>query len=259
MHWVLNNIPTWAIGFVIVCGATLLTLGALHIVRRRNLVSDEDSVSLGGTLEVVGAIYGIVLAFVIVLMWQSIDTARDAVSDEASSLAQFAIDIRVLPPEDRARVENSLSNYLNAVLDEEWDAMADGHESLRAHRALDRIFTTMEHVRPVTDVQQTWYVEAVSKLNESTTYRRKRLETMNNLLPLPVDILLFGGAIITLAFVVIHGSRRSGTHTFVVAALAALIAYNLFLALILDYPFSGSISVTPEPFRQGVLLQFEGP
>src|SRR5688500_1690182 len=115
MHWILNNVPTFFIGLVFVGGTTLATLVALRLVRRRNLVKDEDSVSLSGTLEVVGAIYGIVLAFVIVLMWQSIDTARDAVSDEASSLAQFAIDIRVLPPEDRVRVEESLSGYLNAV------------------------------------------------------------------------------------------------------------------------------------------------
>jgi hypothetical protein len=42
---------------------------------------------------VAGAIYGIVLAFVIVLMWQGLDTARDAVSDEATALAQFSIDL----------------------------------------------------------------------------------------------------------------------------------------------------------------------
>jgi hypothetical protein len=82
---------------------------------------------------------------------------------------------------------------------------------------------------------------------------------MSNELPVPVDILLFGGGLITLAFVVIHGSRRSGVHTFVVAALTVLIAYNLFLVVILDYPFSGDVSVSPQPFRQGVLMQFEGP
>jgi hypothetical protein len=257
MHWVLNNVPTWLIGFVLVGGATLATLAALRFVRRRGFVSDEDSVSLGGTLEVVGAIYGIVLAFVIVLMWQSIDTARDAVSDEASALAQFAVDIRVLPPDDRARVEDSLSGYLNAVLDDEWHTMEDGKESVRAHRALDGLFAAMEQVRPMTAVQQTWYEEALSKLNDSAGHRRKRIEAMSNELPVPVDILLFGGGIITLAFVVIHGSRRSGVHTFVVGALTLLIAYNLFLVVILDYPFSGDIRVTPEPFRQGVLTQFE--
>ena len=258
MHWVLNHVATWLIGVVLVGGATVATLAALRFVRRRNLVADEDSVALGGTLEVVGAIYGIVLAFVIVLQWQSIDTARDAVSDEASSLAQFAIDIRVQPPADRARVEKSLSGYLNAVLDDEWHTMEKGEESIKAHRALDDLFTTMEHVRPLTDVQHTWYEEALSKLNDAAGQRRKRLETMSNELPPPVDFLLFGGGIITLAFVVIHGSRRSGTHTFVVAALSLLIAYNLFLVLILDYPFSGSVSVEPDPFRQGVLTQFEG-
>ena len=255
MHWVLNHVPTWLIGVVVVGGLTVLTLAVLRVVRRRNMISDSDSVSLGGTLEVVGAIYGIVLAFVIVLQWQSLDTARDAVSDEASSLSQFSVDVRVLPTDGRERVEDSVSNYLDAVVNDEWKAMEDGEESPRAHDAFDDMFKTMETVVPQTEVQYTWYEESIGRLNEAAVHRRKRLESMHNELPMPVRVLLFGGGLITLAFVVIHGVRRTSTHTFVVAALAALVAYNLFLVVILDYPFSGSIRVTPEPFRQGVLAQ----
>jgi hypothetical protein len=248
-------VPTWLIGVVVVGGLTALSLVALRVVRRRNMVSDRDSESLGGTLEVVGAIYGIVLAFVIVLQWQSLDTARDAVSDEASALSQFSLDIRVLPPDGRERIEDSVATYLDTVVTDEWHAMEDGEESLAAHDAFDNIFTTMETVVPQTEVQHTWYDESIGRLNDAAAHRRKRLESLHNELPVPVRVLLFGGGLITLAFVVIHGARRTSTHTFVVAALAALVAYNLYLVVILDYPFSGSVRVTPEPFRQGVLAQ----
>jgi len=258
MRWVLNHVATGLIGVIVVGGMVLLALVGLHLVRRRGLISDDESESLGGTLEVVGAIYGIVLAFVIVLMWQGLDTARDAVSDEATALAQFSIDVRVLPPADRARIEGRLSNYLHAVVTDDWHHMKEGNESLRAHRALDDLLTTMEQVVPETDVQKTWYDEAISKVNEAASQRRKRLEAMSNELPAPLRFLLFGGGFITLAFVVIHGARRSPTHTFVVAALSALVAYNLYLVVILDYPFSGSVRVSPAPFRQGVLAPFTG-
>jgi hypothetical protein len=257
MVWVLNHVATGLIGLVIVGGSTLASLGALRIVRRRNLVSDDEATSLGGTLEVVGAIYGIVLAFVIVLLWQSIDTAQDAVSDEASSLAQFAVDVRALAPHDQLEVEHSLSTYIDAVLNDEWKAMKDGHESERAHRAFDALFTTMERVQPQSDTEHTWYEQAIAELNDAAGHRRQRLESAHNELPAPVSLLLFGGGIITLAFVVIHGARRTRTHTFVVGALAVLIAYNVFLTVILDHPFSGSLKVDPDPFRQGVLAQVE--
>jgi hypothetical protein len=258
MRWVLNHVATGLIGVIVVGGMVLAALGGLHFVRQRGLISDEDSKSLAGTLEVVGAIYGIVLAFVIVLMWQGQDTARDAVSDEASALAQFSIDIRVLPPADRDRIEQGLSDYLHAVVNDDWRLMREGNESLRAHRALDDLLVTMEQVVPETEVQKTWYGEAISKVNEAASHRRKRLEAMSNELPNPLRFLLFGGGLITLAFVVIHGARRSPTHTFVVAALSALVAYNLYLVVVLDYPFSGSVSVSSEPFRQGVLARFAG-
>jgi hypothetical protein len=256
MRWVLNHVATGLIGVVVVGGMVLLALVALHFVRQLGLISDEESQSLGGTLEVTGAIYGIVLAFVIVLMWQGLDTARDAVSDEASALAQFSIDVRVLPPADRDRIDKGLSDYVDAVVTDDWRQMTEGNESLRAHRALDDLLATMERVVPETELQKTWYDESISKLNEAASHRRKRLEAMSNELPSPLRVLLFGGGLVTLAFVVIHGARRSPIHTFVVAALSALVAYNLFLVVILDYPFSGSVRVSPEPFRQGVLARF---
>ncbi len=258
MRWVLNHVATGLIGVIVVGAIVVGSLVALHFVRRRGLISDDESESLGGTLEVVGAIYGIVLAFVIVLMWQGLDTARDAVSDEASALAQFSIDVRVLPPADRARIETGLSGYLHAVVNDDWHQMKEGKESVRAHRALDDLLATMERVVPENEVQKTWYDEAISKVNEAASQRRKRLEAMSNELPNPLRLLLFGGGLITLAFVVIHGSRRSPTHTFVVAALSALVAYNLYLVVILDYPFSGSVSVSSAPFRQGTLAPFAG-
>jgi hypothetical protein len=251
-------VATGLIGVIVVGGMVLAALFGLHFVRKHSLISDDESTSLGGTLEVVGAIYGIVLAFVIVLMWQGLDTARDAVSDEASALAQFSIDVRVLPPAERARIETGLSDYLHAVVDDDWHHMREGNESPRAHRALDGLLTTMEGVVPETEGQKTFYDEAISKVNEAVSHRRKRLETMSNELPSPLRALLFGGGLITLAFVVIHGARRSPTHTFVVAALSALVAYNLFLVVILDYPFSGSVRVSPEPFRQGELARYAG-
>jgi len=258
MRWVLNHVATGLIGVIVVGGLVLVALVALHFVRQRGLISDDESASLGGTLEVVGAIYGIVLAFVIVLMWQGLDAARDAVSDEASALAQFSVDVRALPPADRARIEKGLTDYLHAVVNDDWRHMKEGNESLRAHEALDGLLATMEGVVPETEVQKTWYDEAISKLNEAASHRRKRLEAMSNELPNPLRVLLFGGGFITLAFVVIHGARRSPTHTFVVAALSALVAYNLYLVVILDYPFSGSVRVSPQPFRQGVLAPFAG-
>ena len=38
-----------------------------------------------------------------------------------------------------------------------------------------------------------------------------------------------------------------------VVAITTLIAYVLFLSIILDYPFSGSVRVSTAPYHQGVL------
>jgi hypothetical protein len=40
--------------------------------------------------------------------------------------------------------------------------------------------------------------------------------------------------------------------------LAALVALILFTVLVLDFPFSGSVTITPDSFRQ-ILTHMRGP
>jgi hypothetical protein len=255
VRWLLNDIPTVLLGFVVVGVSIGLALALLTLVQRRKFDVIEDNGALEVVFAVIGAVYGILLAFVIVDLWTNFNAARDTVSSEASALAQVEIDTRALAQPDRARIDAAMSAYIHAVLNDEGQAMRTGRESMRAHDALDQLAFALEksHLRPANAVQEAWYSEAVTKLNDVATARRQRTEAARRDVPMPFRLLIFVGSLVPIGFMTLVRVPHRGVKTLMVVVVAALVAYAVFLVLILDYPFSGTVSVSLEPFRQGVL------
>jgi hypothetical protein len=251
---VLNHVPTAVLGLVIIAVGVGIGLGLLAFVRRsRAGVEDNESIDI--LFAFIGAVYGIILAFVIVDLWTSFGAARDTVSTEAAALAQLEIDTRPLSPPDRARIENALSVYISAVVNDEATTMRSGRESLSAHNALDRLALSLERAQPVSKVQDVWYSEAVGKLNDVAVARRQRIEAAQRSVPMPFRVLIFTGALIPIGFMTLVSVKNRRLHTVMVCVVSALVAYAIFLVVALEYPFSGTVAVSLEPFRQGVLAR----
>ena len=54
----------------------------------------------------------------------------------------------------------------------------------------------------------------------------------------------------TLAFILLLGMDKAWLQYFMVGTVAILIGASLVLVLELEYPFTGSLAVHPEPFKQ---------
>jgi hypothetical protein len=63
------------------------------------------------------------------------------------------------------------------------------------------------------------------------------------------------GAIVILGYVMLVGSRSFWFHTIGACSIALVVALSLVVLVDLGYPFSGSLTVSPDPFKTGVLAQ----
>jgi hypothetical protein len=250
VRWLLNSVPTPVIGVIMLGATVLIALLASAWVRHRNL----ESVDTGGAMDplgIVGLVYGLVAGLLIFGLWTNYSQARDTVTDEAGALEQVVLDIRPLPDVEQKRVEHAVSRYIDTVVTDEWHQMSLGHESVRAHRALDGIFLELEKAEPTTKVAEVWYSEATTKLNDAARARRLRIEAARREIPGPLRFFVFGGAVFPIGYVILIARRPS--QTLLVAGVAILISSTLFLAVVLDYPFSGTVKASTAPFRQGFL------
>jgi hypothetical protein len=221
------------------------------------LAEGEHTDVAGVIIGLLAAVYGIVLAFVIVALYEDFQDAQSVVRSEATNLAQLYRDSQVLGGETSAAMQREIRAYLADVHDVEWPLLADGDSSAEAWLHLERMFDALSAYKPRTDAQGIFHGEAVSKLNDVVSDRRERLDHAGDELPTEFEVLLVGGAVLVIGFLYFLGTRSLQTHMLMVAAVAGLTAFILLLAVVLDHPFSGEVTISNQPFEADALLELD--
>jgi uncharacterized protein DUF4239 len=256
-RWLLNNLTTWQLVLMLVGGSILLSTAAFALVRR--FVSAEirfENNEVGGVLlGLLGAFYGIVLGFAIVVLYEDMRAADASVAAETTALAQLYRSTDVFPPAARIRVGKTVAQYALAVRTDEWRLMRNGQESTRAHDLLGTLYGDVESLAPKGFRQQTSYSQAVNSLAALVAARRDRLTDAAQQLPQIFQILLLGGGVVIVVFLLFFGSHNFRAHLVMIGAVAGVLSFSLALTLMLAYPFSGQLSVSSDPFRLGIVGQ----
>jgi hypothetical protein len=229
-----------------------------RIVHRRlpMAATEEDNDLSAVLLGFVSLLYGIVLGFVIVALWGDFQSAEQTVSAEAADVAQLYRDAQVLDATTASAMHDAVDSYLHHVTGPEWQRMRDGGAAVEAGVDLNRMFDVLSQARPEGTVQETFYSAAVNELNSLVGARRERLFRASHELPAGLEVLLFGGGVINLAFLFVFGAKHPRLHEAMVAAVSAMLGFSLFLVVALDHPYAGRIAVSDAPFRQGALAPF---
>lgn len=245
-------VPTIPLGFfiiVLVVGFSILGLAIVrHFVPGRFLKAHHELTS--PIFQVVALAYTVLLAFVVVVSWQNYDKANSHIESEANYLVDLHRNSAAFPEIFRDQVQAAIKNYSNWVMNEEWKLMAKGEESMNARAALREIWDLYTQYEPKTEKEKAFFLESIGKLDDLREMRRLRIvETRTGVHPVLWFILISGG-IATIGFAFFFGAESFGVHAFMVATLAMLIALIIFMVILFDLPFSGSMGIKPETFQQ---------
>ncbi len=122
-------------------------------------------------------------------------------------------------------------------------------------RHIEDIYAVLRGYSPTRESDVACYEDAVVQLKAVVAARIQRLYAARQQLPTPFMVLLLAGAALLICAMYALHVRRLRTHLTIVAMVAGVIAFNLFIAMTLDYPFSGDLSVSSEPLAQDLLAE----
>jgi hypothetical protein len=209
-------------------------------------------------LGVVGAVFGLLLAFVIVIAYQNYLDANGNVDREADSLASIVRDSAAFPEPGASNVRQAVGLYVNSVVAEEWPQLRDGHSHDVSNNAgLGGVYDAFRTVEPKTAVETTFYNDAVRQLNDALDARRNRIQTAIGGLPVEIALLILFSSFVVISYAVFVGSPSFWFHLLGPAAIGSIIAVSLVVLVDLGYPFSGDFAISPDSFQSGTLAQFQ--
>jgi hypothetical protein len=254
-RWLLNTFPVWLLGVVLVGGFVALGILFLHLMQRRypNLVSSEQGDVGANAVVIVIGMYGVLLAFIILTLFESFAAAEENTENEANALAQVRRASLTFPNSVVREVDERMRDYVQVVMHTEWPLMSEGKESHEAWAAINHLYDPFREYQPETQSQKVFYNQAVTDLGEVVAARRTRLVDAQQVLPTEFLVLVFGGGILVVAFLCLGGSSNRTVHGLFVGGVAALLGFNILLVVILDHPFSGDLGIKPEVFIEGTL------
>jgi hypothetical protein len=197
----------------------------------------------------VAVCYAVLLAFVVVVGWESLSSARDTTYTEADQLANVYWISRNLPSPQGAAIEGLSLKYAHTVIDTEWPLMDKGESSQQAQLLLDQMRDDIFRFTPRSGQQQTLFEQAVVSVDSLSAARRDRLADMSETIPEPMWVVLIIGGVITVSFCLLFGLQSKTAHIGMVAALAVLITISLLLINNIQYPFAGNPHISPEAFE----------
>jgi hypothetical protein len=238
--------------------AVAAVVGLLLIRRRSNhaALSKHNDVA-GVVFSIVGTLYTVLLAFVVIVVWQNMGDADNRAALEAGVLGDLLRDARLFPDPEKTELQGELMEYLHAVIDEEWPAMATGDSSQHVWEVLTRMFDSFSRIQPLTPRDTNVHAEMLKRLNELSDHRRLRLLAAEDKVPGLMWAVLIIGGVITVLFSYFLGVERTRSHALMTAALASMISLTLYLILAIDHPFAGTIRVDPDAFQ--LILDKAGP
>ena len=250
----INIVP----GLLAVAVSVLIAVAGLTLVQRLVPVTirKEHNDVAGFIYAVLGVIYAVLIALVVIAVWEDFAAARDTVEREASELDDVFRLAHSLPDPEGRQLQELARSYAQVVVDEEWALMAQGRTSPRAWDLLDEMSLSLSNAEVRTSAQQAVYAEALNRIDELADARNARLVEAGEGIPTVLWGVLVVGAVTVVGFTYLFGLNNALVHKLMVAALALLISSILFSIGLLEYPFSGSVRVEPEAFEL-VLERFE--
>lgn len=255
MDTFIYSLPDWLLFLLIVGGSSGLAW-LLTVQLRRHVKQPEDerhNEVAGFIFATVGVIYAVLLAFVVIVGWEQYLTAEDRVSQEAAALITVAHDASSFPEPARTQVYNQLSAYAALVMRDEWRTMDESTlEHEESGDALARINAVWRIYRSLPPGQVDSHI--TDSLDNLSTQRAARLESNVVALPVALWIGLILGALVTISFSLVLTMENVRYHAAFTVLLTAIITTSLWMILMINHPFAGSVHVSPAALHHAIFV-----
>jgi hypothetical protein len=234
---------------VLFSGLSVLGLYLVRILVPLATLKKNHEVA-GFTFGVLGAFYGLLLAFVIVAAWERFDRANENVQEEGVALISLYRLSKGFSAPAASDMQHAIRAYTHQLIDVEWPAMAnsnfDSIDDSLGTLSLWQIVATYKSEDPRRMLLVDKSFDQLSKLTEETSLRY--LYSKENL-PSVVWLVIYAGLIITIGFSYFFGLETFWSQALMCAIFSALLGLTILAILELAHPYQGSVIVSAQPLR----------
>ena len=225
---------------------------AVRLVRRiwPHPAFKENNELVGFTYSVYGMIYGVLLAFTIVVGWQRFAETEQLVLHETTLLSELWRDSIVPRPHIRDYTQRHLIDYAQSVIDDEWPAMAArGQAHPQTEKIYEGLWAITYQFQPKTKIQEAYMDHFLGRMNDLSAARRLRILHSRMEVNSILWLVLLIGAVPTVSYTLLFSNKHAWVQFVITGCIMMIVMLGLLVTLSLQHPFSGDVRIEPEAFQ----------
>jgi len=202
----------------------------------------------GVTFGVLGAFYGLILAFVIVAAWERFNLANADSLAEATALESLYKLGAALPEPMRSQLDSAVLEYSHRVIEKEWPEMADNTFQGGKVGAHELWAAVLEYHS--SDGRELMLIDkSIDQLNLISHARAQRFNYYEEDLPSVVWTVIYLGCLMTIGFSYFFGSNVFRAQVLMCGFFSILLGMTILAILELAHPYQGVVTISNEPYR----------
>jgi len=242
------SLPAWIGCALAMVSTTLLGLVVYVISYKFNekykKVELKDPIT--SLFRMVGILVSLMLSLAfgeVITEWQAI---KNAIDREAVAISDTYINLKYFDSEDTREIRAVLIDYAQAVIDDDWPALANDRLGQRTS-ALKRQFTEkIIELKPANSIQKEIRSDIIADVDTMSDYRLIRLNHSMAKPPVYILVIIFGFLVSMACF----GAYQPNFPLIALVSLCTLfIGMVLYLILAMSDPFQGGNIIDPTPFE----------
>lgn len=238
-------------GLLWVLGAAVLSAIIVVITRRfgSEEVGEKNLGAGGSVFSIVAGLHAVLVAFILISLFDASHTAEEQVQREANSLVAVNWSSDSLPEPAKSKVDQLIRTYVSTVVDEEWPRMREGEDvDNKGWTTLNQLKETIATAAPDGAWQEDRKAEAANQLWEVYQARQERLDAADNGISPVVWLALLIGTALSLLFPYLFGGPNLISQLLITITLSSTLVLLLFAIYQMQNPFSGGVHIPPDAF-----------
>jgi hypothetical protein len=202
----------------------------------------------GVTFGVLGAFYGLVLAFVIVAAWERFNNANADALTEATALESLYKLGSAFSEPMRSQLDSAVREYSRHVIEKEWPEMAENTfegGKVGAHQ----LWAIVLSYHAPDSREQTLVDKSIDELNLISQARGRRFDFYQEDLPSVVWTVIYLGCLMTIGFSYFFGSNVFRAQVLMCGFFSILLGMTILAILELAHPYQGVVTISDQPYR----------
>ncbi len=227
------------------------------LISKRYVAKESLEISKDGIIaymNVVALLFAVLLAFLVIAVWENYEKNQNNVSDEANYLGSLYRNINTLPDTMRIEFHKELEAYKTAVVTIEWFSMEKGNDAKEVRQVIVQVFNSIAKYDKTNERRDIIFGEVYKEFNAMFDCRRNRLIACGENLPSVLWLVLIMGMVATIFFSYYFYIEPFKVHIIFTVVLGIVIGLTLFLVFILEHPFHEPWKISSDVFEKVHLI-----